>query len=314
MSGKYTFTTIFLSADYVKTYLHRIYEKQQLDSSKELSYKNGYSFVYYIKMGDSFFSQGLQAPLSIKPVLFFYGLSHWLKALLLTVDPFYPSTTQVLAHGVSTRKRKKQDYSFLKDEIKVQKDGFYRYLSEKVFHVKQLTGEKFKMYHLLMAIPELLDTFKTFEKTTPLIKLEGAPPFLTATKKDFKRVKEPPHRFAQMVNQKTEHDWKCYEEEGMINIDLQKTKQIESSPLAYAMEGNYYLPVLPTLYRNMPELLIHYLILYNLSMICRYETEWWGELLYSFSSNDLPFIDSFLEVGSIKIPFLLQKMFDLELN
>ena len=29
----------------------------------------------------------------------------------------------------------------------------------------------------------------------------------------------------------------------------------------------------------LPELLIHYLLLYNLSMISRYETDWWYDLL-----------------------------------
>ena len=53
-----------------------------------------------------------------------------------------------------------------------------------------------------------------------------------------------------------------------------------STPLSYE-HTNTYLP-LTTDPRNpkpiLPELLIHYLLLYNLSMISRYETDWWYDL------------------------------------
>ncbi len=54
-------------------------------------------------------------------MLLFYGMSQLFKACLLTIDPNYPESTTVLAHGVTTRKRKKQGYQFLEDEVKVQK-------------------------------------------------------------------------------------------------------------------------------------------------------------------------------------------------
>ena len=52
-------------------------------------------------------------------------------------------------------------------------------------------------------------------------------------------------------------------------------------------------------------MLAHYLLLYNLSMISRYETEWWYELLHTYSSKDYPFILRFLEVTAQKIPYLI---------
>ena len=50
----------------------------------------------------------------------------------------------------------------------------------------------------------------------------------------------------------------------------------------------------------LPELLIHYLLLYNLSMISRYETDWWYDLLGSYSSEDYPFIYQFLSISAQK--------------
>ena len=55
----------------------------------------------------------------------------------------------------------------------------------------------------------------------------------------------------------------------------------------------------------LPEIAVHYLLLYNLSMICRYEAEWWGELLHTFDGGDLPFILQFLSITERKIPSLI---------
>ena len=60
-----------------------------------------------------------------KPMLLFYGMGQLFKACLLTIDPNYPESTSVLAHGVTTRKRKKQGYQFLEDEVKIQKNWTY---------------------------------------------------------------------------------------------------------------------------------------------------------------------------------------------
>ena len=56
---------------------------------------------------------------------------------------------------MTTRKRKKQQYEFLKDEVKVQKNGLLPCVAEKLFHIKQLEGEKFTMETLIREIPEM---------------------------------------------------------------------------------------------------------------------------------------------------------------
>ncbi|WKB35881.1 YaaC family protein [Terrilactibacillus sp. S3-3] len=54
-----------------------------------------------------------------------------------------------------------------------------------------------------------------------------------------------------------------------------------------------------------PEAMVHYLVLYNLSMICRYETEWWYDLHFQRASADIAFIKQFLDISSRKIPAIL---------
>lgn len=85
------------------------------------SFENCYPFIYYLEHGKNYYELYKVAPFSIQPMLLFYGISQLFKACLLTIDPNYPESTTVLAHGVTTRKRKKQGYQFLEDEVKVQK-------------------------------------------------------------------------------------------------------------------------------------------------------------------------------------------------
>jgi hypothetical protein len=42
-------------------------------------------------------------------------------------------------------------------------------------------------------------------------------------------------------------------------------------------------------------------------MISRYETEWWSELLQNSSTKDLPFIQHFIDITTVKVPFLLSE-------
>lgn len=248
-----SFNKVFQSASFTQPYLQNSYERSGVKKSKEMAYENSYSVIYFTKMGNQFFEEGSRASIAIQPMLLFYGLCHWLKAAVLTVDPTYPANAQVLAHGLSTRKRKKKGYHFLQDEVRIQKEGLFPYLSKTLFHVKQLSGEKLTMRHLIYSIPELNN----------------------------------------------------------LLVQLFPTKNIALPSSSQENDKNWTTTYRPGLFAPLPELLIHYALLYQLSMICRYETEWWGELLYSFSSNDLPIISEFLSVTTIKCPQLIE---DLLLN
>ena len=69
----------------------------------------------------------------------------------------------MLAHGVSTRKRKKQQYEFFQDEVKFQKNGLFPCMLENMFNIKHLEGDKATMNELLQHIPELNSLFLQLE-------------------------------------------------------------------------------------------------------------------------------------------------------
>lgn len=201
---------LFISNSYSSSFLGNIY------SDKDLAAKNVDSFISYISTGKSQLECARENPIEVQPILAFYGLVNLLKACSLKYDSQFPMSCTLLAHGVSARKRRKHNFEFLKSEIKVQKNGFFPYVSKVVFNSEIPTYDKFSILELMATIPELEYLFEFY-------KVEGH------------------------------------------GCDLQI-------------------------------LLVHYMILYDLSMIARYEVCWWTNLIRSHESYDYPFIKSYLDM------------------
>lgn len=300
----------YYSSTYTQQFLKKCY--QNLTDGEKLSYQNSYTLIYYLEHGKKYYDQSLIAPYELQPVLLFYGMIQLMKAAILTVDPHYPQTTQVLAHGVSTRKRKKSQYEFLQDEVKVQKNGLLMYFAEKMFHMKHLEGEKHKMGDLMKRIPELHSYFYYTSKDKISYPFSIINKFTYSTSNkilDTLNLSEGGIVFflrEHSINIKT-----CSNEKGQLLFTFLKTQcPLTSSPLQYNFsKQQFFLPTNRNLYAFFPELLTHYLLLYNLSMVCRYETDWWGDLFHSFSSNDLPFICEFLDVTKQKVPYYISLLF-----
>jgi hypothetical protein len=307
--------TLFHSTNVVQKFLYHCYIKQERQDAAKKSYANCYPFIYYLEHGQSFYSTAKDAPLSIKPVLLFYGMVQLLKACLLTVDPEYPESTLVLAHGVSTRKRKKQSYEFFEDEVKAQKHGLFTHFSEKMFHVKHLSGEKFQMRTLLQRIYELHELFAVYynENLSLDVSHDHLNQNITIPAKILDHYHMTFGRFKEYITKELySFNIISIKDEGSsscIHITMdnkQKLTPLSCEPFLYGIyDRTYRLPTNITEISKIPEIIAHYLLLYNLSMICRYETEWWNELLHSYSSDAYPFIIKFLSVTADKVPFLL---------
>ncbi|MDM5152835.1 YaaC family protein [Bacillus sp. DX1.1] len=308
--------SFFFSSQHVQRYLVHCYEKLPIENAEKKSFENCYPFIYYLEHGKSYYELCKTAPFSIQPMLQFYGMSQLLKACLLTVDPNYPESTTVLAHGVTTRKRKKQGYQFLEDEVKIQKNGLFTHVAERMFHMKHLETEKFTMLELTKKIAELKNLFQYSQKKQMLYKVDKVsehhisfPPAI------LDRLHMTKERFIRHIETTCKHLFIHYTPNELNKSSLVFSTPIEtwnplySTPFSYDCHTHtYYLPTTHDVRNHkalLPELLTHYLLLYNLSMISRYETDWWYDLLGSYASEDYPFIYQFLAVSAQKIPYYI---------
>ncbi|MYL34423.1 hypothetical protein GLW08_12895 [Pontibacillus yanchengensis] len=296
------------SAPYAQSYLSHCYKKLQYQDIERKSFENTYRLIYYLEHGQTYYEQGKQAPLAIQPVLFFYGMGQLLKALLISKRPDYPETTSILAHGVTTRKRKKQQYSFLQDEVKIQHKGLFSYLAKHLFHVEQYTTEKYSMNDLLSRLPELNPIYTLSSQKQNHIFMEPLDPLLLqipeAILDDYNWTFS---YFTHSIQKKHHHISQTVQHGNNIHISLERPLDNPNHPYFYydSYEDKYTLSTNRHHLEPFPEILTHYLILYNLSMICRYETEWWGDQIHSFSSEDLVYIKAFLKLTQQKIPLLI---------
>ncbi|WP_335872910.1 YaaC family protein [Bacillus sp. 2205SS5-2] len=304
-SQAWRFLHKFQSASSTQKFLQRVYQKKGIHSFEIKSYDNAYPFMYYLEHGEMYYQQAANSPLAIQPVLLFYGYTHLLKAGLLTQDSEYPQTASVLAHGVSTRKRKKQQYQFLEDEVKIQKNGLFSHIAEKLFQHTGLEGEKYTMKQLLTQIPEIQDLFHFHFHEFPLVALLQDKERLVISPSLLEQYHMSSTRFQEYITSKTKEPITIVED----SFEWTKLPTLfEAPPFRYHFEKNqYFLPSNKERMCCLPEMLLHYLLLYNLSMIARYETEWWSELLKTTPNEDYSFIKSFIMHSFVKTPQYIER-------
>jgi hypothetical protein len=295
------------STETVQKKLEICYRNFSLENASSLSYDNCYRFVYYLKHGENFFIQANQSPHAIQPMLLFYGISQLIKACLIIIDPEYPATSSVLAHGVSSRKRKKQQYHFLKDEIKIQRNGLFSHVANKLFQINLLDADKYSMEFLLGQIAEMDDVFFFHHSKSNFVQIKKIQDKLIIPEKTAQLFHLSANRFAEYLQER--HPYYTVTTASKNEAILKNTNPFtiyNCAPFTFHIDkGEFYLPTSRDRLSKLPEILIHYLILYNLSMISRYETEWWYDLLLGSSNDDYPFILRYMEIAKRKIPYFV---------
>ncbi|WP_157796315.1 YaaC family protein [Bacillus xiapuensis] len=303
----------YQSASKSRAFLLARYSALNIDHADQAAYDNCYRFMYYLEHGELFFKQAQQTALAIQPVLAFYGLSHLIKACLLTVDPYYPSSVHVLAHGLSSRKRKKQNYHFFEDDVKVQRKGLFTHFSEKLFHVKHAEGTKLNMRALLVQLPELYHLFISHFGSSPLLPLKASKPSVYYLPHQIlDDYKMTGNRLANYLKEKTNEQLRIVSTQPNYLLLQMPPKRAIAPCRCHLFEQQWYFSRCKTNEAFFPELMIYYALLYNLSMIARYETEWWYELIKMTPGEEFPFIKQFLSLCIQKSALLIAEVLKTE--
>ncbi|PAV28503.1 hypothetical protein CIL05_16330 [Virgibacillus profundi] len=301
-----TFYTYLNSQQTAQQYLLHCYKNMENIDAEAKSYENCNAFMYYLDHGNKFYEDGKKLDMAVQPVLFFYGMVHLLKACLLTKRPNYPESTTLLAHGATSRKKKKKQYSFLDDEVKVQHNGLFPYSMEYLFSTKKSPFEKIKMADLFALIPEMDDLFKLHNQEMMLNVGRVGSPLLEFPALLLDSYHLTATAFIQRMKVHLPTIKYTDSDEEMIRMELSHPLNYTNGPFfIHQSSQKIYFPKKRNHFIPISEVMVHYLLLYNLSMLCRYETEWWGDLLVTKSDLDYPFIRYFLQLTSEKIPILL---------
>lgn len=309
------FYTYLQSQQTARDYLYECYRSLEGVDAQIKSFENCNKLIYYLDHGIRFYENGKQMETLMQPLIFFYGMVHLLKAALLTVRPDYPESTAILAHGVSSRKRKKKGYTFWDDEVKIQHNGLFPYFSEHLFSIHKPPFEKIKMSQLLPLIPEM----------APMLHFHHMENMVKIAEMGAMRLQFPvllldnfhltANAFIKRIKPYLPSISRTETKAGFMIIDLTAPfEPANDSPFFTDTENRAnYFPVQRENFLPISEIMVHYLLLYNLSMLCRYESEWWGDLLAVKPDKDYPFIKHFLTITAEKVPRAIGK-FLFEMN
>jgi|GEM_PF-402232 len=297
----------------LESYLTLVEEKE----ANRLAFDNTQKFIYFLKQGVSYFKSAQSSELIVRPLLLYYGFTSLMKAMILSKDPYYPRTTTVLQHGITTRKRKKSNYVFHEDEIKVQKNGLLPHFAEVVLQSPLEIHSKYKMIDLISMLPELQDSYELMfgEKTMH-------PIFFSKDKNEsrlnFNKSNHLVERLSSLLSE-LDLDQSMYnleESHQLISIVIPEhtnNKHPLLNQIVSDYKGNSYFYLLQkTVLKD--EIIIYNMIMYILGMLCRYDTELWGDLLFTFSSSDMYLIEELLQLSMRKFPNLvLNHLFNEEI-
>lgn len=299
-----------------KQYLFQSYAliKDEKEANR-LAFENTHKFIYFLKQGTSYFNSAKESDLIVRPLLVYYGITSLMKAILLLKDPHYPKTTAVLQHGITTRKKKKRNYSFQDDEIKVQKDGLLPYFSQIVIEEPLITHRKYKVFDLFSMIPELQDSFfLLFQSRTMtgvrITKLNSSSWLFTFEKN---QIHENNLVFSKIVSlfeiglSSSEKILSSSDSELSLTICTSNPNYIPDmnhTQIVRDYKGGYHFYLKDSLSISN-EIIVYNMLMYILGMLCRYDTELWGELIFSFSSSDIYMIEEILQLSLRKFPNLI---------
>jgi hypothetical protein len=295
-------------------FLRNRFTESGIDHVQRHVYQATPKFIFSIKQAREYYRAAEACDILTKPLLLYYGMMALAKALITAHDPVYPSSTSVLKHGLSTRKLKREDYSFAEDEVRVQKDGIFHVLHRTLGGPHLENQQRFTMKELLAVIPELIPTYHRLYGQARVGQLEIARKdgqkarwkvprsFVAGCDKTREELLELLNRYG---GEKTRFfDPEEQEEPGMFSLCVEGEESAHPL-LVHDFSGRPHLRFPHGEDLVLPELSVHYMIMFVLGMLCRYETERWGEMILTFSSHDTFLINEFLNVSMRKFPNLI---------
>jgi hypothetical protein len=300
-----------------RAFLTKTYASTGLERPERHAFQQSNRFLYTWKQARAFYHAAAANDLLIRPLLLFYGCVHLLKGVLISRDPFYPQNSRMLQHGVTTRKIKKNPYHLLEDEIRPQKEGLFPYLVQVLRH--PILQDRYRVDQLFSYLPELAEDYRliTDDGHWQLVTLSTEDATLSFAADSAGTLAYSDETFIQYLNRLAPSNLRFSSKPNagstpspvrkkLILELLDNEAALEQHPLFAKKASNTYLFWSDSMENlPLPSWCTHYLLLYLLGMLCRYETEWWGELVLSHAFAETYLVHRFLAVHEKVFPAII---------
>ncbi|WP_396125773.1 YaaC family protein [Brevibacillus laterosporus] len=322
-----------------RSFLTASYHRMGLQNPEKHAFQNSTRFLYTWMQARHYYEMAAKSSLLIKPLLLFYGCVHLLKGLILAKDPDYPQNSRMLQHGVTARKVKKNPYHLLDDEMKPQKEGFFPHLC-RLLSIHPIS-DRYRVSDLFLSIPELREEMDHFQKPSPWVAVsimterpfvfalphasQGALSYSDETLQHYLN-----RLFAATNNQGTSGSFPLFctlrQNTDKARFTLPSTSSVSNQGRLFECDDRVSLFEHPLFSidqnRNIylwndidnhpvPQFANHYLLLYGLSMLCRYESELWGDLVLSHQYAEKLLIERFCKHHMGIFPYMVEQQLQL---
>jgi len=250
------------------------------------------SLAFTMRAAREYYESADRVSLLTRPLIIFYGMTNLSKVLFMST---HGRKSLSKGHGLTTPKPE----VFEELSTEVRKDGTFPQFHS-CYSEEKLCGMKFRMKELLSLVPEVKVEYETvYDTKSQALKISriqhGIRIVDTEIEKYGNLAASLPSFFPQIIQVQS----------------FQSTVVIFSSqdiPTIRAVSGEEYL-VLPLNKHNknvfLPEMSVHFLIMYLLGMISRYYPKEWGEIIKGEESGEIYIIQKFLETTTRKFPNLI---------
>ncbi|NGQ96541.1 hypothetical protein G3578_15370 [Brevibacillus sp. SYP-B805] len=299
-----------------RTFLSECYEKAGLPHPDRLAYQHSTRFVYFWLQARTFYQAAADADLLIRPLLLFYGCVQMLKGCMLAADPAYPHNSRMLQHGVTTRKLRRSPYRLLEDEIRPQKEGLFAHAAA-LWKLPPLKPG-YKAKDLFASLPELAHPYEKIVAPVDWVPVrcldrtllvfpqvgQGALGYSVDTLVGYLNRFAPDELRFRGEKEDGETGKRVWLQGNAAGLDKHCLFAVTPEEKLFFWNG-------PEQAIPLPPWAVHYLLLYLLGMLCRYETEWWGELVLTHSLAEALLVERFLTLHQETFPQLTVKLLQL---
>lgn len=317
---------------YAKNCQKLLYKKMssKRDLNKTIINKKANEVSFCIKQGIEFFKNAEDADISISPLLLYYGILSFSKALIITHSSEDIFLDDIKYHGLSTRpitqnqlyqKNKKIHWNLL-NEYANTNNGVFLELS-KIFDINFDKNSIFKLKDTLSSIPELMQIFDKLSiinsnvidcyseviesnnkitfgiYSTDCYKLEKSCPNI---KNNF--LKNNMHGIDELIQYTSKKDIKLTDFNDFYNYNA-------------VVGGRYF--VLQTAFEFdnksckvlLPQLLLDYINFFVLSEQVRYHQDNWNKMLNGENNAIISILKIYVECVKRRFPnFILNHLFE----
>jgi|GEM_PF-4789905 len=284
-------------------YCKQILQEKFNDIDENILKKCSLKMSTNAKQAFEYYHAASKVSILTSPLLYFYGIT-CLSNLLLAVNL---KLEDLKTHGLSS---KSDENNTLSDEyVLIFKKGAFPALHSCFSDELIKTNSKFYFEEILSLIPDLKDFYeKIYNKKAWVIRLKNDDYFIY---KDVENsvyqafLKKSENYFAEnniIFSNGISNDIICYgntqyDESRMLNYPIQKN-----------IQGELFF-TLPLEFNNkiygIPEASAHFITMFILGMLARYQPEKWMTILEGKETSDVNIINKFIEISKRKFPNLI---------